>query len=129
MKKFITVIIALAYFTVSTGFTVNLHYCMDKLYAAELGASTIDKCSKCGMEIETSNGCCKDDVKIIKLQQDQTPAQFVAVDFFLTPAQLPQSGFLNIEDYRGVILPEQKAHAPPLLNYQYTYLTNCVFRL
>ncbi len=49
MKKGLSIILLLIYFTVSTSFTVNLHYCMDKIQSWELGTTNDEKCDLCGM--------------------------------------------------------------------------------
>ncbi|MFT3705520.1 MAG: hypothetical protein QM802_24335 [Agriterribacter sp.] len=68
MKKLLTIFIALAYFAVSSGVMVNMHYCMGKLYGVSYHASTTNHCNKCGMD---GSGCCKDDMQVIKLADAQ----------------------------------------------------------
>jgi len=129
MKKFTASILLVIYFVVSTGFTVNLHYCMNKFHSWELGASEKDSCEKCGMTTKKSNGCCHDEVKVMKLQQDQVSAA-TAVYLFSAPA-IPVSfvsEFLLLVT-KAVSIQEDRIHGPPLINKQDTYLNNCVFRL
>ena len=129
MKKAVAAIILLIYFTVSSGFTVNLHYCMNRFDSLEWGSRTSETCGKCGMESGKSNGCCHNELKVIKLQEDQTPAQLTTYHFE-TPAQLPPPFFtLPLLQTTPPSLPLEKAHAPPKLHGQDTYLRNCVFRL
>ena len=128
MKKLFASILLLVYFTVSTGFVVSVHYCMNKVDSVQLGDSTSDECGKCGMHIESSEGCCKDDVKMIKMQGDQSFAKIAVPDFSLHFA-LPQLIQYYFVTYTNT--PEEKhplAHGPPL-SKQDTYLQNCVFRL
>ena len=63
MKKLFTGILAFIYLGTSTGIALNVHYCMGKFSSVELFHH--DKCGKCGMQ--TAKGCCKDEVKIVKL--------------------------------------------------------------
>jgi len=130
MKKLIAFVLMLIYFTVSTGFTVSMHYCMDKLDSAQIGTSEKEECGNCGMEVSDSNGCCRSETKLVKLQQDQTQAFFTLINFTLTPALTStqnyiSSHFINTE----VEITSNSAHAPPLIGKQHTYLLNCVFRI
>lgn len=128
MKKLAAAVLLLVYFTVTTGFVVSVHYCMKKQVAVELGYSVKDDCSKCGMDIEKSDGCCKDDVRVVKMQTDHNVAKTASPDFSL---HLPLVDFYGIEifsfssfTFNAYPLP----HGPPL-NGQDTYLRNRVFRL
>src|SRR5687768_15316056 len=81
MKKFLIAILAFLYLSTSVGATVHMHYCMDKLVAWGLGKEKNKKqsCSYCGMSKSTCNkhcgkeskGCCKDEQKQVKLDNDQ----------------------------------------------------------
>ena len=68
MKKFFAAILAILYFATTTGATVHLHYCMDKLVEQSLWHSEKDQCSKCGMDKSLEKkGCCKDEYKQVKV--------------------------------------------------------------
>ena len=75
MKKLAASILLLIYFTVTTGFVVSVHYCMNKLDSIQLGDNSSEECGKCGMHVEDSGGCCKDDVKLVKMQADSKRAE------------------------------------------------------
>lgn len=129
MKKFAASILLVLYFAVSTGFTVNLHYCMDKFHSWEWGTAEKESCEKCGMTTQKSNGCCRDEVKVMKLQQDQVSAA-TAIYQFCTPA-FPASfvpDFL-LHVIKTVSIQEDRINGPPIINKQNIYLNNCVFRL
>lgn len=128
MKKVAAAILLLVYFTVTTGFTVSVHYCMNKKVSVDLGYSVKDDCGKCGMNIEKSGGCCKDDVRVVKMQTDHNPAKIVTPDFSL---HLPPAAFSGDPDaflFSSTANAYPLPHGPPL-NGQDTYLRNCVFRL
>ena len=126
MKKGIAAILLFFYFAFSTGVIISYHYCMDEFDSVQLGAKTTDICGKCGMH--TGNmGCCNDEVKIFKIQDDQ---QTVAFNFkFESPMANIESS--PVRDETNVISTRQffaNTHSPPL-SKQDTYLQNCVFRI
>lgn len=128
MKKGIAAILLTLYFVFSSGVVINLHYCMNRLDSARLGVSSTEMCSKCGMPTTDLNGCCHNEVKIIKLQDDQ---QAATLHFkFLKPIA---------EAVSTPVLPDQfildtynkfssTTHSPPW-HQQDKYLINCVFRI
>jgi hypothetical protein len=129
MKKLAASILLLIYFTVSTGFVVSIHYCMNKVDSVQLGDGSSEECGKCGMHIEDSGGCCKDDVKMVKMQVDQSFAKIAATDlsFIEAPVALANEYYLApFKNSTGTDYP--LAHGPPS-DEQDTYLQNCVFRL
>jgi len=128
MKKLLAFILLLVYFTVSTGFVISVHYCMNRVDSVQLGDTSSEKCGKCGMHIEKSDGCCKDDVKMVKMQVDQAFAKLVSPDFSYH-ALLPQKeSFEQQVAFVLVSVAHPLPNGPPL-NGQDTYLQNCVFRL
>jgi hypothetical protein len=50
----------------STGFSVDIHYCMGKRLGASLHWKKNEKCERCGMT-EKKGGCCSDETKFFKL--------------------------------------------------------------
>ncbi len=128
MKKAIAVILLIFYFAFSSGVVINLHYCMNQLDSSKLGAAKSDICGKCGMHTEDSNGCCHDEVKLIKIQDDQKVAsvefQFPAPDTFVEKNNL----FVFVSGIEIEKKSEFTNHSPPL-SKQDTYLQNCVFRI
>ena len=103
---------------------------MDRLASTQLFASEAKVCGKCGMHTSKSNGCCRDEVKIIKMEVDQKTASNVAFELPALdvigqlPSQFIVASFCNVEETR-----HYKNHSPPLLTEQDTYLQNCVFRI
>ncbi len=65
MKKFIALIVAIIYLTVSTGFIVNVHYCMGKVSSIKLEQTAKKCCCK-----KTCKKCCKTEQKIVKLNSN-----------------------------------------------------------
>lgn len=76
MKKFIVAILSLLYLGTTSGATVHLHYCMGELVEWALVNDSDNACDSCGMEKvkNDGNGCCKDESKQVKIDDDQKVA-------------------------------------------------------
>lgn len=126
MKKLLAAILLLVYFTVSTGFVVSLHYCMDRLTSTQIGNKHEDTCAYCGMQKDGK--CCRDDVKIVKLQTTHLVAKTISPDFSLPVAIITPTEFLVSPFYNFTQISRGVEHGPPL-SEQDTYLQNRVFRI
>ena len=89
---------------------------MNKFVGWEIGShNENEKCGKCGMsESKTKNGCCKDEVKQLKLNGDyqkSTTNSLAKVGFvpFIVPAAENYT-FLN-EEY--IVLKKVQIYPPP----------------
>ena len=129
MKRLITSILLVTYFFVSSGFAVNLHYCMNKFHSWELGTADEDNCNKCGMDTSKSKGCCRDEVKVLKLQQDSVKAFAVIYNIALPALVTPIPSYFLLPVQGQTIAFDHRINGPPILNQQDIYLNNCVFRL
>ena len=129
MKKIATSILLVIYFVVSSGFVVNLHYCMDEYYSWELGDDENESCDQCGIKTTQSSGCCRDEVKLVKIQQDlfQTKSTIYSFALPFLIAYYPLN--LLLSSPVRILPNEYPQHIPPLLSKQDTYLANCVFRI
>ena len=128
MKNVAASILLLIYFVVSSGFVVSIHYCMDEVNGIELGHSDSGDCGQCGMPLEDNDGCCKDEVKVMKMQVDQAVAKIIKADFSLSLLSLEDRDYLFIPVFNTISTAEPVANAPPL-DKQDTHLQNCVFRI
>jgi hypothetical protein len=130
MKKIIASITLLCYIAVTCGVVVNFHYCMDRLASTQLFAAESKVCGKCGMHTDNSNGCCRDEVKIIKMVDDQKANSYEA---FELPALAPIPHLPSIFIIASLLNSKEPLHfnnhSPPLLTEQDTYLQNGVFRI
>ena len=126
MKKVFATILALIYFITSTGATVNIHYCMGKLYAVDLVATT--KCGKCGMEND-KGGCCKDEIKTVKLNDSHQPA--TAQIAFTAPVAVIHNYPSPLAFADAIVIPKAatKNNSPPGSSGTSRCVLNCVFRL
>ncbi len=124
MKKFTVAIIAILYFTISTGVIVNIHYCMGKVSSVKMNVLAQNLCG-CGKK--ENKGCCKTEHKLVKLA-DNHKAEVVnftlqaPVDIQSSVYNLINTPLLNQNDNQTF-----NNHSPPLLSKQNTYLRNCVF--
>jgi len=128
MKKGIAAILLVLYVAFSSGVVISFHYCMDSFDSLQLGAKKSDYCGICGMHKTDGNECCKDEIKIFKIQDDQ---QTSAISFKFS---VPDAVITELPIWNEVSLinstPELflNNHSPPL-SKQDTYLQNCVFRI
>lgn len=91
VKKFLVTIFAFLYLVISSGFTVQVHYCMDKLSGWELSliSDKQQSCERCGMHMVAENDCCKNEQKVVKFESDQKAQQ--QQNFIFQPIALVQS--------------------------------------
>lgn len=126
MKKIFIFILALLYIAGSTGATVNMHYCMDKLAAWDFGHDKSNTCDKCGMK--KGQGCCRDEHKFIKNSADQKTAEAGIQMAELLAIALPVS-FIEIVPVHliSITLDNSISQAPLRSCGVAVYIRNCVF--
>ena len=81
------------------------------------------------MHMDDNNGCCKDEVKIIKLQDDQNTTQVIHAIQGIVATTIAPSEFINTSVFNVKENLHYNYHSPPLITQQDTYLQNCVFRI
>jgi hypothetical protein len=132
MKRFFAFILLLIYSVTSIGATVELHYCMGKLsgWTLALIESHSKECSKCGMEkTHLDKGCCHDESKLLKIQDDQK-ANYVSLEI----SKLSVAAPVLIDHTVAYSLPKinellPQSNAPPRISGVDVYIRNCVFRI
>ncbi|MDX3916875.1 hypothetical protein H8S90_01475 [Olivibacter sp. SDN3] len=133
MKKILLIILTFFYLGTSTGFTMHLHYCMEKLVDTSLWHGQDDACEVCGMtkKSKKKNDCCKDEHKQVKLDKVHKSSENTFLEFqkisFLLP-KIPN----DISDY--LIIPSVTeenpvSNSPPAAIKTPLYLKNQVFRI
>lgn len=130
MKKAVFAISVFVYFVATCGVVINYHYCMKKLASVHLFDKFDDECGRCGMITHESNGCCHDEVKVVKLVQDQNKLPELANEFQkgVMPATTPPA--FIVASFKSEYIPALfKSHPPPLLSLQDTYIRVNVFRI
>jgi hypothetical protein len=119
-----------SYLAVSSGIVINFHYCMNRLASTEWFAMKGKRCGKCGMNMHKAHGCCHDEVKVVKMKNDQKITPSISFEHSSTEfiAQVP-SLFIATSFYNAKAKANSDNHPPPLLSARDTYITNCVFRI
>lgn len=103
---------------------------MNRLASTQLFSSGKDVCGQCGMHNDDSNGCCHDEVKVVKLELDHTTVPVITFDFpAYDAAIIPPSEFIETAFYNINVEKHFHNHSPPLLSGQDTYIRNSVFRI
>lgn len=130
MKKFFLLIATFAYFTSISGATIYIHECMGKVVDWTFQQDEKSNCDKCGMHKNAANDCCKDEIKILKVNADNKQSENLAPVFKISDVLLPVA-FLLVNNH---ILPNQTQlnnltgnfidPTPPDLNILY-----CNFRI
>lgn len=130
MKKFLITILAVTYLSVSSGATINMHYCMGKLMNWDLSQEQVAKCGSCGIGKTGHKGCCNDKQTILQIEKDQkisesvfqvlkySPAVVVGVYPALPVVRLSSTGTNN-----------PLAHSPPLIGSVPVFILHCNFRI
>lgn len=130
MKNFVLAILSVFYLSSSLGATIHLHYCMDKLVGFGLNNTDEKECSKCGMKEVSSNGCCKDDQKQVKIESDQkaTESPIFSFHHFSDVTIVPFSEFQIVSSIVSSFrLPY--SNGPPKHQATNLYLVNRILRI
>lgn len=130
MRKSLALIVAIVYLSTTTGATIHMHYCMGKLADWGLGHNRSKTCGNCGMEKseEKDNGCCKDEQKFVKNDNDQKTAEALVITFASQVIDLPIEYFSVLDiPVSSVTEKYPVSHAPPRSNGVAVYIRNCSF--
>lgn len=130
MKRLLISLMALIYFTVSSGMVMSVHYCMGKVSNVQVNQVPEERCI-CGMSKKetSSKDCCKTEFKMVKLE-DTHKASSASYDIQTPVALVSRSlSLLEVPSYYSNDKVYADIHGPPLLSEQDTYLLNCVFRI
>lgn len=129
MKKFLAFLLLVIYLPAYSGVVVNYHYCMNRLASMQIFATEKKTCGKCGMHTSRSHGCCRDEVKVVKLTIDQLSAKSIAMPATLITPVSVISDYLSVPVPYNTVPAETQGPAPPLISEQDNYLHFSVFRL
>ncbi len=126
MKKFFVLILAFFYLLVSSGIALNEHYCMG--YVSSVDLTHKDKCSKCGMKTG-AGGCCKNQVKIIKLNDSHNLSSCVLN--ILSPVAVIENRNNEFDSklYASAASASLNNHSPPARSGISLCILHSIFRI
>lgn len=129
MKKFLSISLLFLYLVSSIGIIISLHYCGGSL--ASLSLSQNASCCCDDNVKDMKEGCCKDEVKFIKITDDQNKAEYLVKKFSSLVMDLPaqQHYFFNSKliDRSLSLLPVALARPPDRCNLIPAYKRNHSF--
>ncbi len=130
VKKVIVAILAIVYMSTTSGATVHMHYCMGELLSWGLSAEKKEKCDNCGMQKGTGKDCCKDEHKVLKVENDQKAAENAFLGMQLAAVVLPSvtTGYV-VDVLPNITESYPVTNGPPEGTIVPVYLRNCVFRI
>jgi hypothetical protein len=102
---------------------------MNKVDSVQYYQEGTDICGKCGMHADEANGCCHDEVKVVKLSDDHQPSSIHFAITGISPEFTIPSVFIAASFENAGTKEYFVNHSPPLISMQDTYLLNCVFRI
>lgn len=128
MKRFITILLAFLYITLTSGFTVSVHYCMGKLASVNFKSQPDDVCNMCSKPGKKGK-CCKDEYKyckvdvssheVAKVQQNIEPSvKALSLPVIILPVPALTVTHFNTFNNHG---PPDPEHTPLYIQYC-TYL-------
>jgi hypothetical protein len=130
MKRLAAFVLLLIYLVTSTGASLHMHYCMGEIDNSSIWGGKENECGICGMETPYGmDGCCKDEIHWIKIEDDQKATSTVFGITKLEASIICFSEPLDIVPPLDWIPPTSQNKAQlrnvPVL----AYLLNCVFRI
>ena len=120
------------YGTTTVGATVHLHFCMNKFISFNFTETENKTCGKCGMkESATKKGCCKDEVKQLKIDNDY---QKSTLESFIKTFHVPTiKHFPSLLEFSAVVFNLDATainYSPPLLlSIQKRTILYCTYRI
>lgn len=110
----------------SSGTVLSAHYCMGDFAGLRFGHNNkeVDQCSTCGMK---DMGCCHDEPKVIKLDNNQIQQTSIVLSDFKIPFSLPALSYTSFTTvlFKDNVLLRSSSHLgrPP------SYVLNCIYRI
>lgn len=130
MKRLLLFIASIIYITSATGASINLHQCMGKLVDWSFVKMDQRECGKCGMEKadSTEKKCCKEEQKMLKLEQDQS-LNFQSIKLASDAGTAVPVLFYESSENGISTLVESfpVSNAPPVTGQPGVYILNCTF--
>ena len=95
IKKFLLLLLSVVYLASSSGATLYIHQCMDKIVAWKVNVESENPCMNCGKHNEVPKDCCTDYVKIVKSTLVQNLPGDTYHKIEILPVTLPKAIFTN----------------------------------
>ena len=128
VKKFLLSILTFLYLLLSTGFSLEVHYCMGSIAGIDITSSEDATCAKCGMK-EKNTGCCRDEIKFYKFEKGFSGSKIIGCQQTafsdIIPTVIPYAYIPAVVVYNN---PEVELSAPAIGGPP-IYLLNRVFRI
>lgn len=125
MKKFFVTILTFIYLATTTGATLHTHYCMGKVFSVDFVKK--DGCTKCGMQ--TSEDCCKDELKVIKVNDNHQQA-FNEISFAPAFAIVEKQYKISADTlFSTTLASATHNNSPPNSSGTSLCILHCVFRI
>jgi hypothetical protein len=128
MKKLLASFTLISYLAMTCGVVINFHYCMDRLASTQFFGGESKICGKCGMHKDPI-GCCQDEIKVVKIDDDQQTAPGISDPMAPKLTQAIVSDFSIISIQTPDLFRDWQNHSPPLLAEQDICIQNSVFRI
>ncbi|MBK8501666.1 MAG: hypothetical protein IPL46_05370 [Saprospiraceae bacterium] len=126
LRQISTIILALFYLVISTGFTLNAHYCAGKMVDIQLFSQPEHCCSKAKSCHKDASKCCDDQSIVVQLDQWQLPSTLplYQVDVIVAPTLTTTDSANVIQDQQegpsSIVLPPPKSSDLWLLYHKLT---------
>lgn len=128
MKKGLITILAFTYLSVSSGATINMHYCMGKLMTVDMKQEQKSACGNCGMEKSGHKGCCKDEQKKLQIEKDQKISES-SFQFLTVASDINIPAYSYFSYVQSISVDYPVSHAPPGRGSIPIFIRNCNFRI
>jgi hypothetical protein len=114
----------------SSGLTLNVHFCMNQVEDVSLFATDEHQCGTCGMKQQESGGCCHQEKQLVKLIQDQCPPHFIHYTIASASAfALPEQTIIGLINEKSLGSATDHFYHPPDFSSPPLFLRNRVFRI
>lgn len=126
MKRLITIFLVCFYLLPAIGFSINIHWCCNKISSISFGTPTPNKCKAC----KATKNCCKDVHLVIKITDNQYGSSALVIHENHPDWNIPiinEVAFSNLT--QKSVFDFSSYHAPPYKSKQPVYLANSVFRV
>ena len=106
MKKLIFLLATMAYMFSTTGATVYIHHCMGNVIDWDFTKNDLESCGTCSMEKDAANDCCKDEIKVLKIDNAAKHPESTNNQLSFKDVVLPVTYFALVHQYFSPVKKE-----------------------